>query len=301
MKTVAEKCRRCASTTVWICLVECLFVACFKVVIGLTSGSKAMLGSALYSLTDLMSAFLLIVSLKVSKRPPDRGHPYGHGKIEHLVSLFISLIVLVGTVALLLISTFSLYRVDMRPLHWIGVWASLACLCLNNIVYRLVVCAGQESHSPAMLAHAKHVRLDSISNIAVIVAIVCAEAGFQQVDPVIAILEASHVLFESSKMIYKTINQLMDASVAQEHLEAVRGVVSQNPDVKAVRDIKGMHAGRGISLDIEILLDGRRRIADCNETVRALEESIRNHVVGVDNVRIHFHPCPVDEPVSSST
>lgn len=296
MATVTKnKCDRCAKTTVWICLFECLFIALFKVVIGLTGGSKAMLGSALYSLTDVVSAFLLIVSLRVSSRPPDAEHPYGYGKIEHLVSLLISLLVLLGTVAVLLVSTFSLFRMDLQPLHWIGLWASLACLCLSQIVYRLVICAGKQSNSPAMITHAKHVRLDSISTIAVIVAILAAEVGFRQLDSIIAILEAVHILFECSKMMHRSINRLMDASIDEEYVGRIHTIVSQDPNVRDVTDIKGKHSGRGISLDIEILLDGRQKIGDCNETVRALKKAVRRDVSGVESVHIHYHPCRSEE------
>jgi len=288
-------------TTVWICFFECLFIALFKFVVGLTSGSKAMLGSALYSLTDLVSAFLLIVGLNVSGRPPDRGHPYGHGKVEHLVTLLISLIVLLGTVLLLLASTFSLYSVDLRPLHWIGIWASLASLCLSHIVYRLVVCAGKQTHSAAMTAHAKHVRLDSVSNIAVIVAIGAAEIGFQQVDPLIAILEAIHILFECSKMMHKAINQLMDGAIGRERLVEARAIVADHPSVKAIKAIKGKHSGRGLSLDIEIMFDGRSRIGECKATVRALEEAIKRGMAGVDAVNIRYRPYSGADTMSVST
>lgn len=300
MATKSKKCDRCAKTAVWICFFECLFIAIFKVVVGLSSGSKAMLGSALYSLTDLISSLLLIVSFRVSSQPPDAGHPYGHGKIEYLASLLISLIVLVGTVALLLFSTLSLYAVNIQPLHWIGVWASLACICLSHIVYRHVVCAGRQSDSPAMMAHARHVRLDSISNIAVIVAIVAAEAGFRRVDAVIAIVEAIHVLFECSKMMHRATTHLMDVSIDEEHLDRIRAIVAQDQNVKEVRDIKGKHSGRGISLDIDILLDGHSKIEDCNATVRMLKKSIASDVAGVENVSIEYHPYPDDEAAGVS-
>lgn len=300
MASRSTKCARCAKTAVWICFFECLFIAIFKVVVGLTSGSKAMLGSALYSLTDLVSSLLLIVSFRVSSQPPDAGHPYGHGKIEYLASLLISLIVLVGTVALLLFSTLSLYDMNIQPLHWIGVWASVACICLSHIVYRHVVCAGRRSHSPAMMAHAKHVRLDSISNIAVIVAIAAAEMGFQRVDAIIAILEAIHVLFECLKMMHRAITHLMDVSINEEHLDRIRAIVARDQNVKGVRGIKGKHSGRGISLDIDIWLEGRRKIEDCNATVRMLIESIRSDIAGVQSVNIEYHPYCDDEAVGVS-
>lgn len=300
MSPRSEKCYRCARTAVWICFFECFFIAIFKVIIGLTSGSKAMLGSALYSLTDLLSSFLLIVSFRVSSRPPDACHPYGHGKIEYLASLLISLIVLVGTAMLLLVSTLSLYQVNVQRLHWIGIWASLACICLSHIVYRHVVCAGRQSDSPAMLAHAKHIRLDSISNIAVIVAIVAAEAGLHQVDAVIAILEATHVLFECSKLMHRAINRLIDTSIDADRLNRVRAILAQNQRVKAVRGVKGKHSGRGISLDIDIFLDGHSKIQDCDETVRGLKRSIRSDMPVVQSVSIEYHPYPDDEALGVS-
>ena len=295
MKNTIDTCADCQSRSVWICLFECLFVAFFKLVIGLTSGSKAMLGSALYTVTDLISAFLLLVSLKVSHTPADEGHPYGHGKIEYLVSLFISTLVLVGTIALILTSTFSLYNVDMAPLHWIGVWASLACLCLSEIVSGLMACCAKRSKSPAMAAHVKHMNLDTISNIAVIVAIVADEAGFPMVDPLIAILEGVHILYECSRMVHRSVSQLMDKSIARDILEEVRTVVSTNPDVMAITGLKGKHSGYGVALDMEIKLDGSRTVGDCRMTCKALEQCIRVAMPDVSSVDIHYRPFDGDE------
>jgi cation diffusion facilitator family transporter len=291
MRATSNRCRRCLRTTVWICFFECLFIAVFKTVIGLTSGSKAMLGSALYSLTDLVSAFLLLVGLKVSARPADSSHPYGHGKVEHVVSLLIGLIVLAGAVGLALFSALSLYHIDMTALpHWIGIWASLACICLSEIVYRLVICAGTHAHSPALTAQVKHMQIDMISSYAVIIAILAAEAGFRRADAIIAMLESVHVLFECSKMLSKSVSSLMDASVGRDRLDAVRAVVSENPNVIGVSGVKGTHSGRGINYDVELRLDGRRTIEECNETVRALEDALTREIADMEIVRIHYHP-----------
>jgi cation diffusion facilitator family transporter len=289
MNKDVNTCKDCQSRSVWICFFECLFLAFFKLVIGLTCGSKAMLGSALYTVTDLISAFLLIVSLKVSRKPADAGHPYGHGKVEYLVSLCISVIVLVGTSALILASTFSLYKLDMSPLHWIGVWASLACLCLTEIVSRLMSCCAKHSKSPAMAAHVKHMNLDTISDIAVIVAIVADEAGFSMVDPLIALAEGIHILYECSAMIHRSVSQLMDRSIPRDVLEEVRAVISTNPEVKAIADLKGRHSGYGVALDIGIELDGSRTVGDARTIVAALEQSIQAAMPNVASVDIHYH------------
>ncbi len=289
MSRTANTCQDCQSRSVWICFFECLFLAIFKLVIGLTCGSKAMLGSALYTVTDLISAFLLIVSLRVSRKPADAGHPYGHGKVEYLVSLSISLIVLGGTIALILVSTFSLYKIDMAPLHWIGVWASLAAICLSEIVSRLMACCAKHSKSPAVAAHVKHMNLDTISDIAVIIAIVADEAGYPMVDPIIALLEGIHILYECSGMIHRSVNQLMDRSLAGDVLEQVRAVILTNPEVRAITDLKGRHSGYGVALDIGVEFDGSRNVGDARTTATALEQSIRAAMPNVASVAIHYH------------
>ena len=285
-----NKCTRCLETTVWICLFECLFITLFKAVVALTSGSKAMLGSALYSLTDLVSSQLLIISLKVSSKPADAGHPYGHGKIEYIASVLISSIILIGTLCLIWVSMLSFYRIDLTPPHWIGIWASLACISLSHIVYRLVLCAAKQCNSPAAMSHAKHMRLDTLSSVAVIIAILAAEAGFEKVDAAIAILEAIHILIESTRMMLKSSGRLMDAAIDKEHVETVRAIVAQSPDVKGVSTVKGKYAGRGMILDVEIFLDSGMTIQRCNSTVRTIKQTLVERVPHLDFVHIHYRP-----------
>ncbi len=119
-----------------------------------------------------------------------------------------------------------------------------------------------------------------------------AEAGFPQLDPIIAILEALHILYECSKMMHRSANGLMDASIGDVRLDKVRTVVARDPNVKLIRDVRGKHSGRGINLDIEVLLDGQLKIDQCNTTVKAIEDALRSDMVGVHDVNIHYHPCP---------
>jgi len=286
-----KRCVQCAKTTIWICCFECAFIFLFKVVIGLTGGSKAMLGSALFSLTDLVSSLLLIVSFQVSTKPADEGHPYGHGKIEYIISFIISAIIFNSTLTLIWFSVVSLYNIDMIPPHWIGIWASIACVSLSMIVYRMLICSAVQSDSPAMTTHAKHMRMDTLSNFAVIVAIGAAEAGFSRADSVIAILESTIILYESTKMGLKAISFLMDKSIGKEHLAEIHDIVARDSNVKAVTSIKGKSTGRGISLDIEIMLDPNMTIEECNAASGAIRRTLMGKVQRVHSVHIRYVPC----------
>jgi divalent metal cation (Fe/Co/Zn/Cd) transporter len=125
----------------------------------------------------------------------------------------------------------------------------------------------------------------------VIMAIIVGEAGFEEADAVIAILEGIEILVECAVMIYKAYSHLMDAAVFGPQVETVRAVLSQNPAVIAVSDVKGKHVGRGVSLDIEVILDGGQTIAECNATVKELEGSLRRKIAHLHSVFIHYHPA----------
>ena len=209
-----------------------------------------------------------------------------------MVSLVIGLIITVSTVSLILLSTLTLYRIDAAALpHWIGIWSSLACFFLSVIIYRLVRCAAKQANSPAMHSHASHIHTDLLSNLVVILAILVGEAGFKEADAIIAILEGIEILYECAKMMHKAYSHLMDAAVFDPEIQTIRTLLSQNPAVVAVSDIKGKHVGRGVSLDIELILDGRWTIAECNAAVRELEHSLKRKIAHLHSVFIHYHPA----------
>jgi len=288
---VPAQCQRCLKTTIWASFYAALFLTFFKTMVGFSGGSRAMLGSALYSFTDLLSATLVIVGSRISPRPADKDHPYGHGKVEHVISLGIGLIIAISTVSLIALSTLTLWRIDATALpHWIAIWSSLACFFLSMIVYRLVRCAAEQSNSPALEAHAHHVFTDSTSNLVVIVAVLVGEAGFKEADSIIAILEGLQILYECVGMIRAACGHLMDKALPVVQTGAVREFLLRNPAVLDVGDIKGKHVGRGISYDVEVIFEGERSISECNAIVRELERSMAGQVAHLHSVFIHYHP-----------
>jgi len=155
-----------------------------------------------------------------------------------------------------------------------------------------VRCAAKQANSPAMSSHAHHVHTDAYSNLCVVLAILIGEAGFKEADAIIAILEGMQILYECVNMMRKSFGHLMDAALAVSQVETIRALLAENPAVIRVDDIKGKHVGRGLSLDIEILLDGRRTIAECSATVRELERSLRRRIAHLQGVLIHYQPVP---------
>jgi len=89
-----DKCVKCASRLSWIGIWDSAFLALFKGVIGILTGSRALTASALYSLHDVISGVAVLIGLKIATRPADREHPYGYGNAEYIVCVFTSILIL---------------------------------------------------------------------------------------------------------------------------------------------------------------------------------------------------------------
>ncbi len=131
-----KRCVRCSRTVGWIGLVTSAVLMVLKAFVGLVSGSQAMVADAMYSVKDLVSSFMVIVGMSMSEKSLDREHPYGHGKVEFVLSMFVSVIFL-GVTAFLMayaISTLLDDTIHRKP-HLIALWAAFLCIAVNTSLY----------------------------------------------------------------------------------------------------------------------------------------------------------------------
>ena len=128
-KPERAKCRRCARITIFVAIVEALAFLALKVGLGVVCGSRALIAAGLYSVQDLVSAVVAAIGLRFSTMPPDREHPYGHGKIEYIVVLVVSLLTLLGVIALSITALpfFSDTISDAEPPSLLALLGALVC------------------------------------------------------------------------------------------------------------------------------------------------------------------------------
>ena len=112
------KCSKCATRISWIGVWDSLFLAIFKGTIGILTRSRALTASALYSIHDVISGIAVLIGMKVSTKPADRNHPYGHGNAEYIVTVFMSILILAATVFLLADSIRLVFMGEHAPPHW---------------------------------------------------------------------------------------------------------------------------------------------------------------------------------------
>ncbi len=271
-----QKCVRCAAKLSWIGLWDSAFLAIFKGVVGILTGSRALTASALYSLHDVISGVAVLIGLKIATRPPDEDHPFGHGNAEYIVCVFTSILILGATVFLLADCIRIIFAGEHAPPHWAALAAAIISVLANEVIYRYNICAYRRLNSPALLAHAKHHRADVISSLAVVVAIIGGAMGFRFLDALVAVFEAGHLLFLSAELLYQGGSGLIDRAIEESDVSLIRQVLSDMPDVKKVRDIKTRQIGRCVWVDLYVSLSPDKTIAE----VKAISGQIRQNISG---------------------
>ena len=281
-----QECVRCAAKLSWIGLLDSVFLAIFKGVIGILTGSRALTASALYSLHDVISGVAVIIGLKIATRPADEEHPFGHGNAEYIVCVFTSIIILGATVFLLADCIRVIFMAEHAPPHWAALAAAVISIFANEVIYRYNICAYKHMNSPALLAHAKHHRADVISSLAVVVAIVGGAMGYRFLDAFVAVFEAGHLIFLSVEIFYQGGSGLIDRAIEESDVSLIRQVLSDMPNVKKVRDIKTRQIGRCVWVDLYVSLPDDKTIAEVKAISGQIRQSIEDRVDHTGNVNI---------------
>ena len=152
-------------------IAEAVVFIVLKVALGMASGSRALVAASLYSMQDLISSLVAAVGLKISARPPDRDHPYGHGKVEYLVVVLMSLMILLGIIALAITALASFFgdAAAAEAPTMLALWVAAICAMCCWFLSRFQGCAGARLNSPALKSCAAHMHGDYVASMAVVV------------------------------------------------------------------------------------------------------------------------------------
>lgn len=146
----------------WIGLIINLLLAALKFVVGLSGRSQAVIADAFHSLSDISTDLAVLFGVNYWSAPPDENHPYGHRKIEALITLTIGVVLVVVAVGIGCRALTTIYEGHLRQPGWIAITGPLVSIVLKEILYHLTVKAGGRVKSSALIANAWHHRSDAL-------------------------------------------------------------------------------------------------------------------------------------------
>jgi len=266
-----------------------VFITALKLVVGLETNSLGILSEAAHSGLDMLAAILTLVAVRIAARPPDKEHPYGHGKVEN-ISAFVETILLVATC--IWIITEAVNRLVTRSAHVESNFWGFGVIVLSIVIdfgrSRALNRAAKKYRSQALEADALHFSSDVWSSVVVLAGLVFVGLGQPLVDAVAAIVVAVLVLVVSYRMGRRTIAALMDRvpEGLEEELDAVlRGVRG----VEDVRGIRLRQSGSHLFLDSTVGIPRTMPFLEAHGVMDAIEASVRARHPDMDII-VHGEP-----------
>lgn len=264
--------------------------------------SQALIADAVHSLSDLVTDLAVIFGVKYWSAPPDHSHPYGHGRIETLVSAFIG--IALATVAFGLASE-AIGTLRHGSEHGPAGFAFLIAVfsvISKEIVFRWTRAKAREVQSIAMEANAWHHRSDAISSIPAAVAIALAYffPNLHFVDSIGAIVVSGFILHSAWKIISPTLHELSEAGVSKEDQAKIYRMATSLPGILGAHALRTRNAGGAIWADIHIIVDPDMTVREGHD----LSHKVRDLLVGSDlnivDVVVHLEPPTPSRSKSAS-
>lgn len=279
----------------WVGMGVSGLLALTKFVTGGLGGSHAVFADGVHSLSDMATDLAVILGVSYWTAPPDRAHPYGHRRIETLVTAFIGLVLIAAAVGLGYNALAAVHRQDLPAPGWIAGIGALLSILSKEVLFRWTGRVGKRLGSGALLANAWHHRSDAISSVPALLAagIAAYNPAWAFVDRIGAVVVSLFVIKVAWDIMRPTLDELTERGATEETLRRIREIAGNTRSVKEVHAIRTRRAGGGYYVDLHILVNGGMSIREGH----AISERVAQRLLseGPDLVDVVVHLEPFDE------
>ena len=276
----------------WIGLVLNLFLSALKFAAGYFGKSQALVADAIHSLSDTTSDIAVIAGSHYWSRPPDEDHPYGHRRMETLVSVFIGVMLLAAGAGIGWEAITSLRQKQGASPGWIALAAAFISIVSKEIIYRWTAAAGRRVKSSALAANAWHHRTDAISSLPVFIAVGGALLfpSWSFLDRVGAVLVSIFIVHAAIKIIWPGISELIDVGAPEEIQANIKACALKIKGVFDAHAIRTRYISTSIQVDLHIVVDGSMTVREGHAIADDVRDCIIEDIPDVVDVVVHVDP-----------
>ncbi len=274
----------------------------FKFVAGILGNSSAMIADAAHSLSDFMTDIAVIVGLRISRKPRDSTHNYGHGKIETLAAAFIGLALAVVAFGIFwggLQKVFAFLRGESLPTpSSIALTAAILSIMSKEWLYRYTKIYARKLKSDALTANAWHHRSDALSSLGTMIGIggaILLGGKWVVLDPIAAVILSFFIFKVAFDISYKNLNELLEASLDSETYRNIERVLDSTDGVLGFHELKTRKIGNAMAADVHIEVDRNLNIVDAHEISTQIENRLKEICGSNGHFSIHVEPCSESE------
>jgi len=285
--------QRVASLAFWS-IVVALAVMGLKFVAWRMTGSVALYSDALESIVNVITATAAVWAIRVSHKPADQDHPFGHHKAEYFSAVLEGVLIVVASL-LIIAQVWQTIR-DPQPMEqpWEGLAVNGAAAVVNAVWATILIRFGRKARSPALVADGQHIMTDVVTSVGVIVGLVAAViTGWHILDPLLALIVALNILYQGFHVTGESLNGLMDRGVDTEEHMHIRDIISANSKgALEVHDLKTRIAGRATFIEFHMVVDADMSVGESHVICDRIEDALK---ADIPSVRVIIHVEPDDE------
>jgi len=286
-----------ANKVTWIGFFSNLFLTIFKLIAGIIGHSAAMIADAVHSVSDFATDLVVVGSLRVSSRPKDGNHKYGHGKVETLATAFVGGVLLLVGLGILFSGAKSIFgHFKIEPIQRPGLiafFAAIVSIIIKEILYRYTIVVGNRVNSKVLVANAWHHRSDAFSSLGTVLGIggaIFLGSKWVILDPLAAIVVSFFILRVAVKITWESLAELVETSLPKHHEHEILELAAGVKGVHNPHDLKTRKIGNDIAIDLHINVKRDLNIEEAHDITVELEKCLRNKYGQDTHISIHTEP-----------
>ena len=273
------------------------FLLVFKFVAGILGQSSAMIADAVHSLSDFVTDIIVLVFVKVSAKPKDTGHDYGHGKYETLATVIIGIVLLIVGTGIFwtgLNQILAFYRGEkLESPDLIALIAALVSIVVKEILYRYSVIVGHKVQSQAVVANAWHHRSDAFSSIGTALGIAGAiflGKDWRVLDPIAAVVVSVFIVKVSIQLLIPCLNDLLERSLPEEIEKEIITIIDEDSQIKDPHNLRTRRIGSDFAIEVHIRLQPDMTVKEAHVVATGIENRLRAKYGLRTHVAVHVEP-----------
>ncbi|MBO5865848.1 MAG: cation transporter [Bacteroidaceae bacterium] len=274
-----------------------LVLLVFKFIAGIAGHSVAMVADAVHSLSDFVTDIVVIVFVKISNKPQDESHDYGHGKYETLATAIIGFVLFGVGVGILVNSVTGIAdalngKVLEAP-SMLALIAAVVSIILKEALFQYTVHKGKSLDSKAVVANAWHHRSDAFSSIGTLIGIAGAiflGQKWRVLDPIAAFIVSVFIIKVAVDLVKPCIDELLEKSLSKEVEEKILSIVTTYPEVDQPHHLRTRRIGNNIAIEIHIRMDGSMPLKEAHEITKKIEVALKEEFGELTHIGIHMEP-----------
>lgn len=274
----------------------------FKFVAGIMGHSAAMIADAVHSLSDFVTDIIVLVFVRISGKPTDKSHEYGHGKYETLATTLIGL-------ALLIVAVGIVYSALTKIIAWaqggtleapgmLALWAALLSIILKEAVFHYSMVQARKLNSQAVEANAWHHRSDALSSIGTAIGIggaIFLGERWTVLDPMAGIIVGLFIIKVAIDLLRNGIGDLMEHSLPDEVESEILQLAGSIPGVTEPHDLHTRRIGNHYAIELHILMDDDISLREAHNKSEEVENILREHYGKETHISVHVEPKSIRE------